>query len=222
MGLIGDIAGGILGGINTAYNLYTNKRDFDYQKAIQQQIFEREDTAVQRRMADLEAAGINPNLAAGSAAGAGAVVGRSSTNDVNMGSVLDTLMAKRQIEQQKIQQNNLIKEGDLLDKKNEEQELSNKLFTAQVLTSLGVPYSVTSFRGFGKNNFNINLNEGAYWSNKSSIQKLFDYQLQNQKNSADLLQKDVDWYTADKISGMALGLIGAGTGVNNWSKMFKK
>jgi hypothetical protein len=46
----------------------------NYDKALQQTMFDREDNSIQRRVADMKAAGINPVLAAGSGAGAGAVV----------------------------------------------------------------------------------------------------------------------------------------------------
>ncbi|QRV61821.1 minor capsid protein [Microvirus sp.] len=62
---------------NAEKNYNLQKENYDYQKSIQQQIFEREDTAVQRRMADLEASGLNKNLAAGSSAGTGSVVSTS-------------------------------------------------------------------------------------------------------------------------------------------------
>lgn len=87
----------------TKYNVDMNKRDFDYQQALQQQIFQREDTAVQRRRADLEAAGFNPAMAAGNAAAAGSVVSRSNTNDLNPGSFLDTIAAAQQIKAQRVQ-----------------------------------------------------------------------------------------------------------------------
>lgn len=47
---------------------------YEYDKGIQQTMFDREDNAVQRRTQDLKAAGINPILAAGSPAQAGSHV----------------------------------------------------------------------------------------------------------------------------------------------------
>ena len=60
-----------LGDMTNTYQQYQNLK---YQKKLQKQIFEREDNATQRRVADLQAAGLSPVLAAGSAAGSGAVV----------------------------------------------------------------------------------------------------------------------------------------------------
>lgn len=60
-------------------NLDFQKENLDYQKALQQQIFEREDTALQRQAQDASALGINPlSLAGGSGAGAGSVVSTSA------------------------------------------------------------------------------------------------------------------------------------------------
>lgn len=61
-------------GVN-AYSVSTQKniadQNLEYQKEFNKQIFEREDNAVQRRAADLEAAGLSKTLAAGDAAKAG-------------------------------------------------------------------------------------------------------------------------------------------------------
>lgn len=68
---VGNMVGN-LGAIG--YNIFSGERNYSYQKDLQERIFQREDTAVQRRKADLIAAGFNPVLAAGDGAGSGSVV----------------------------------------------------------------------------------------------------------------------------------------------------
>lgn len=57
-----------------AQNLQLQKDTLDYSKGIQQEIFRREDSSIQRRIEDLKAAGMSPVLAAGQGARAGGVV----------------------------------------------------------------------------------------------------------------------------------------------------
>lgn len=103
MDWIGDVFGGVAGlglGIADAINQYrTNEWQkgfaekqfnqqqenwqtaFDYQKDLNKQVFDREDTAVQRRVKDLEAAGMSKWLAAGQGASSTPV----STSNGNVG-----------------------------------------------------------------------------------------------------------------------------------------
>lgn len=98
--LLGGV-GGMVGGITSAIasmrntdktnqankdvaleNLGFQREVQDYQKALQQQIFEREDTAHQREIQDLRAAGINPlATAGGNGANAGSVVPLTELNN---------------------------------------------------------------------------------------------------------------------------------------------
>lgn len=74
---LGAILGiiGTLGGIAAAGVNYANQQEnLEYQKKLQQQVFEREDTSVERRVADLQKVGLSKTLAAGDGASSGAVV----------------------------------------------------------------------------------------------------------------------------------------------------
>lgn len=77
-GILGAVNNAIFGGINAAQQSKWNKqqqenwnKQFEYTKWLNQQQMEREDTAVQRRAADLEKAGMNRLMAAGDGAEAG-------------------------------------------------------------------------------------------------------------------------------------------------------
>lgn len=75
-------------------NFQLQKDQYEYQKNLQQIMFGREDNAVQRRVADLKAAGLSPTLAAGSAASSGPVV---STQTPQKESDLSAYLAIAQI-----------------------------------------------------------------------------------------------------------------------------
>lgn len=79
---VGEILSGVGSLISAGTGIYNsiqgnklNREQFEYNKNLQNQIFQREDTAVQRRVKDLEAAGFSKWNAVGQSAGSGAVVG---------------------------------------------------------------------------------------------------------------------------------------------------
>lgn len=66
-GILSAVTGVASAGAGIA-NTVLGFKNYDYMKDMQQEAWKREDTAVQRRMADLEAAGLSKTLAAGSGA----------------------------------------------------------------------------------------------------------------------------------------------------------
>lgn len=93
-------AGNLGLGIWNAYQSYQNSK---YQKKLQKQIFAREDTAIQRRVADAEKAGFNKFSVMGEGSGAGSAVSVQAPHiSEDLGSkVADTLSTMYSLAQQK-------------------------------------------------------------------------------------------------------------------------
>lgn len=214
----------------TGYSIYRNQKDIDYQKSLQNDIFNREDNAVQRRMNDLQAAGLNPNLAAGSAAGAGAVVGRSNTPGINgnpLGDALDFAQHVAQLEAQHTENRILNNQEKMSDYYKDTAHLQNVLDQAQLLWQLGIKDGL-QLGVDSDGNWNIRADTGHFKKglyNISAYAPIFhtlEWQYQNNRNSADLLQKENQWYNAKNIvdvvgqTARSLGGIGSfASGIGN-------
>ncbi len=145
MGIIGDLitAGSTLAGAYSQIktndlNYQLQRENLDYQKTLQKTIFGREDTAVQRRVADLKAAGLSPTLAAGSAASAGQAI---STRAPEKRSNLEALSAIASVRTLLAQQHQAETQADMAKIKLEQDKLNTDYLKEHGLSPMEVNQS---------------------------------------------------------------------------------
>ena len=131
------VGGGLsaLGGITQGYfNYESAKKNLSYQRDLQNQIFAREDSSMQRRVADLKAAGLSPVLAAGgSGAGAGSVISTQApqmSGFENLGKSIETALAVKQLEQKNQDISKTAEENILIKKQQQKTDVDSRLAEA--------------------------------------------------------------------------------------------
>lgn len=187
----------------------------DYQKSLNQQIFEREDTALQRRMADAKAAGVNPYAVLGQAAGSGGKVSAPVAPQMKSG-ILDAINTGMsvysnlvQTQKQKVDMENSVKSGLILDADLAQKLSQNKIlgyevdnaqlqFNQNILDQLSYLYDFNSYYGtnfrFKKDNVGDSIySDYSIWDDKNKIPDVFKYSLDG-TNLADYDYKR-NWWT---------------------------
>lgn len=202
-------------------NLAYQQQNLDYQRALQQQIFQREDTAVQRRKSDLLAAGMNPYLSATQpGAGAGSVVSTSAPQNTfqstlsrdmasvsrgiaeTPGQVLDAISAIQKVKQDSLYTKymELQNKMALLGYNNAKNEyLVDWSYIDE--NNKAYPFYETNTRNF----------DYLQQTNKYKQRELM---LNNLAVENQLREKDVDFYVADRIEKYLMDSI---TGFSKYS-----
>ena len=142
LGAAGNILGGVAGVAGAGLNFASQQENLAYQKWAQTQSWAREDNAVQRRAADLQAAGLSKTLAAGSAAQTMAPI-RTDAPQVNseslqrgFGSMAEAAQTYMNLTAQKAQIDKTTEENKLLRLQQEKQSLENAFMASSNPQSL--------------------------------------------------------------------------------------
>lgn len=129
---------GALGSMATSFlNYGLSSKNFDYQKALQDRVFAREDTSLQRRMQDAKAAGLNPYSVINSGGASSGNVVRTEAPQMNLNtnglidtvnSILDIKQRQEQTKSLQLENANKAKTGLILNADLVGKEWQNKLY----------------------------------------------------------------------------------------------
>lgn len=188
---------------NAGYGVYQDQRDYAlteeqwaYKQAMDRIQMMREDNAVQRRAIDLQAAGINRNLASGSVASSGVSAGtpsaHSSRVDMNLGQVYDVYLAnverKQEIQNRKLQNEYQQTVNKMLRNESNAQAWENDVRRAVAQWQLG--YEAEYQPEFG--NSNVYMPQGTRFQPR--VLSSLSADLERQQMYADMARKENSLY----------------------------
>lgn len=218
------------------YNAYQQTRNYNYQKSLQKEIFKREDTAIQRQVADAEKAGFNKFAVMGNnGAGTGSVVSTTAPQaDSSMaGSAVDAINAMYTLSQQKesAKQARLQTEQAQLVNK----DLRNKVFEQswRVANSVAQYMRDAGFevKGFGQNGDDVTVYFNGARSNPklgeisdyagSPGESYYNVDLENAKNRMTTLQTEANWSQVNQIVNLISRLLGGAQSAGNAYDRFR-
>lgn len=210
---IGAGVAGLASGIYQGYKNYQAQSvNLDYQKAMQQQAWQREDTAIQRRRQDLLAAGLNPYAAinAGGAPTSAPVkteapqlAGLSQAFSTGIGASIDMLKSLEEIKQQKMYTRFLGLQNENQSLKN--LDLGNWLDSEWLWKDSDDVYHRYDYtKSYGRGVFQNVLDSTLGFKRADYDSRSMDYDVLAQSYQNDLLKVHRDFAVADKIENYVM------------------